>query len=113
MTIQAQNLFDRLPANLDDEIFEPILSRDDLRIERIISRGHSSPESGWYDQSQGEWVLVLSGAAVIAYEGGEEVRLCAGSHLDIPPHTRHRVKWTDPDTETIWLAVHYGEIVEE
>ena len=109
MTIRAENLFDRLPANLDGEDFESILGRDNLRIERIVSRGQSSPESGWYDQSQGEWVLVLRGAAVIAYDNGEEVRLCAGSHIDIPPHTRHRVKWTDPDTETIWLALHHDD----
>ena len=113
MTIRVENLFDGLPENLDEEYFESVLSRDNLRIERIVSRGQSSPESGWYDQSRGEWVLVLRGAAVIAYDNGEEVRLSAGSHIDIPPQTRHRVKWTDPDTETIWLAVHYGEIVEE
>jgi cupin 2 domain-containing protein len=35
--------------------------------------------------------------------------LNAGSYVDIAPHRRHRVEWTDPDQPTIWLAVHYSE----
>jgi len=107
MIDHAANLLDRLPEDLDREYFETLLARDNLRIERIVSRGHSSPASGWYDQPRGEWVLVLRGAAVIAYEDGREVRLEAGSYENIPPHRRHRVKWTDPEVDTVWLAVHY------
>jgi hypothetical protein len=25
----------------------------------------------------------------------------------IPAHKKHRVEWTDPVEQTIWLAVHY------
>ena len=31
-----------------------------------------------------------------------------GDHLLIPRHVRHRVERTDPDRETIWLAVHFS-----
>ena len=37
----------------------------------------------------------------------EELHLTAGCHLTIPAHTKHKVTWTTPDTETLWLAVHY------
>ena len=31
----------------------------------------------------------------------------AGDHVTIPAHTKHKVSWTDPTQETIWLAVFY------
>ncbi|MCK4834823.1 MAG: cupin domain-containing protein, partial [Gammaproteobacteria bacterium] len=77
------------------------------KIERIISKGHSSPESGWYDQDKNEWVIVLKGSAVLLFSDDTSVDLKAGDFIDIKAHTKHRVKWTDPDIETVWLAVHY------
>lgn len=104
------NLFDALPApGSDDEIFNELLSRDGVRIERIVSTGQSSPPGFWYDQPQGEWVIVLAGQARLGFaEPAHEVELKTGDYLDIPPHVRHRVEWTDPDQPTVWLAVHYA-----
>jgi cupin 2 domain-containing protein len=34
-------------------------------------------------------------------------QLKAGDFVDIAPLRRHRVEWTLPGRETIWLAVHY------
>lgn len=101
------NIFDCIPENLDEEIFQQLVDGDNVRIERIISRGHSSPESGWYDQDRNEWVLVLKGEAVLLLEDEQTVNLKAGDYINIPAHKKHRVEWTDPDSETIWLAVHY------
>lgn len=101
------NLFAGVPDTLPEELFEEILSGRGVTVERIVSRGHTSPASGWYDQPRHEWVLVLQGRGVVAFEEGEEVTLGPGDHLLIPAHRRHRVAWTDPDTDTVWLAVHY------
>ena len=101
------NIFDCIPENLDEEIFQQIVDGDSVTIERIISRGHSSPESGWYDQDRNEWVLVLKGEAVLLLEDKSPVNLKAGDFINIPAHKKHRVEWTDQDSETIWLAVHY------
>jgi cupin 2 domain-containing protein len=30
-----------------------------------------------------------------------------GDYIDVPAHQRHRVEWTDPDQDTVWLAVFY------
>ena len=46
-----------------------MLEATNLRIERIVSFGHSSPEGFWYDQDQHEWVLPLKGAARLSIEG--------------------------------------------
>ena len=103
------NLFAELPATAAvDEQFREILQRPGLRIERIVSTGQSSPPDFWYDQPQGEWVLVLQGEAKLRFAYAAEARhLRAGDYVDIPPHCRHRVEWTTAGQITIWLAVHY------
>lgn len=101
------NLFAAIPALLEEESFETLAAGNGTRVERIVSRGHTSPATGWYDQAQAEWVVVLRGGAVVEFEDGASVRLEEGDYLDIPAHRRHRVAWTDPARETIWLAVHY------
>jgi cupin 2 domain-containing protein len=101
------NIFDDIPANLDKEVIESLVDSENVRIERIISKGHTSPDTGWYDQDRNEWVVVLKGAAVLSFSDKSTVSLKAGDHINIPAHEKHKVTWTDPDTETIWLAIHY------
>ncbi|QMU57043.1 MAG: cupin domain-containing protein [Boseongicola sp.] len=106
MTAPAQNLFAALPVDLAEEEFTDLLWRPGVRIERIVSRGQVTPEGEWYDQDQGEWVMVVQGAARLLIDGEKAERvLGSGDHLYLAPHVRHRVTWTDPDQTTIWLAV--------
>lgn len=102
-----RNLLAGLPSDLEDEVFEPILEAEHVRIERIVSKGHTSPEKGWYEQQEHEWVVVLEGAGTVLFEQGPEVHLEKGDHLTIAAHSRHRVSWTDPERVTVWLAVFY------
>jgi len=102
------NIFASIPQRLDQELVEILVENKDVCIERIVSKGHTSPASGWYDQAKNEWVIVLKGEAIISFEDESEIRLSAGSYVDIAAHKKHRVSWTDPDVETIWLAVHYS-----
>ncbi|MEM1412429.1 MAG: cupin domain-containing protein [Pseudomonadota bacterium] len=104
-----ENLFRCLPEHLEEEVFETLVERSGVTIERIVSRGQTSPSEGWYDQDRNEWVLVLQGDAELAFEDGTRLALGAGDHVDIPAHTRHRVVRTSVDPVTIWLAVHYGD----
>jgi cupin 2 domain-containing protein len=97
-----------LPEAREAECVDEILARPGLRIERIVSLGQASPPGFWYDQAEGEWVLLLAGAARLRLADENEARLLqAGDWLDIAPHRRHRVDWTDPATPTLWLAVFY------
>ena len=101
------NIFNNIPEQLPEELLECLLKRDNIQIERIISKGHITPPGQWYDQEQDEWVLLLQGQALIVYETGPQTfELKTGDYLLIPAHTRHRVEWTHPDLNTIWLAVH-------
>ena len=103
------NLFDHIPKDLPDEVFQTLAQSKSMKIERIISRGHATPDGEWYDQSQNEWVILLSGAALLTIEGRPEpVKLTAGDYLMLEAGLRHRVDWTDPDQESVWLAVHFS-----
>ena len=103
-----ENLFAAIPASLPEELFEDIVKTDSMRIERIVSRGHTTPNNEWYDQEESEWVMVVKGSARILFEDGMyEVSMEAGDHINIPAHQRHRVSWTDPSQDTVWLAVFY------
>jgi len=104
---KPQNLFAKIPENLDQELVEELLRNRAVRIERIVSRGQSSPPDFWYDQAEHEWVVVLAGKARLIIEGQSEVMLHPGDTLHLPAHTRHRVEWTDPRQDTIWLAVFW------
>lgn len=104
-----KNLFADLPQRLDAEQFDALLAAPGLRVERIVSTGQATPKGQWLAQDQGEWVIVLWGAASLLFDGEvEPVRLGAGDYLHIPAGTRHRVEWTDPKVTTVWLAVHHG-----
>ena len=107
LKFKLNNIYDLIPDDLSTEKFETLIDHAKLRIERIVSRGHHSPESGWYDQDDNEWVIVLSGEAVLRFESGDTVHLKSGDYINIEAHQKHKVEWTLPDIETIWLAVHY------
>lgn len=48
------SLLNGIPAALPEEIFEALHETDRVKIERIISRGHGSPEGFWYNQKNDE-----------------------------------------------------------
>jgi len=102
------NLFDDLPESTDSEVLQTLLQTAHVRIDRIVSPpGTSSPETGWFEEQEHEWVLVLRGSALVAFEDGSGVRLQAGNPLLIPATRKHRVVSTDPDQVTVWLAIFY------
>jgi len=102
------NIFEDPAGDGSQEFMEMLVEREGVRIERIVSRGQASPEGFWYDQKENEWVVLLSGAARLRFEeGAREVTLEPGDHLTIPAGARHRVEWTDPHAETVWIAVFY------
>ena len=109
MTITKKDLFANIPDDLKDELIETILQTSNFRIERIVSRGHSSQEDFWYDQNDNELVILFKGSAVLRFENHDQpIKMNLGDYLHIEKHVRHRVEWTNPERETIWLAIHYS-----
>jgi cupin 2 domain-containing protein len=109
-TLSTANLFDDLPDELPEESIETLVQGKALRVERIVSQGHSSPADFWYDQPEDEWVMVVRGKALLRFEDQDApVTLEPGDHLLIPAHRRHRVEWTSGDPRTVWLAVFFRD----
>ncbi len=106
--IATGRLYD-LPPKSADEIFTDLVRAPGLRIERIVSHGQRTPEGDWLEQAEVEFVLLLAGAARLVFaEPAHVVDMRPGDWVDIPPHCRHRVDWTDETQPTVWLAVHRG-----
>lgn len=104
------NVFHAIPGALPEELMEDLVSTSQVRIERIVSRGHTTPTDKWYDQDEHEWVMVAKGQARLLFqEGMKEISLNEGDYVNIPAHVRHQVSWTKPDEETIWLAIFYHD----
>ena len=102
------NLLRDLPDTGAGEISDTIHAAPGVRIERIVSLGQASPPGFWYDQQEAEWVLLLKGAARLRFADERQDRVLGpGDWLQIAPHRRHRVEWTDPATPTVWLAVFH------
>jgi len=92
---------------LPNEVFQSLFQTHNILIERIISKGHYYAQNQWDCQIQNEWILLLQGQAKLEFKTPEKiVELKQGDYLLIPSNTDHRVAWTAPETETIWLAVH-------
>ena len=106
--MQISNLFTCNDDPVPDELIEILLAGSGFRLERIVSTGQSTPKGQWYDQEDAEWVILLKGGAGLRFdEPAETVELRPGDYLNIPAHRRHRVEWTDPQQESVWLALHY------
>jgi len=77
-------------------------------LERIVSTGQTTPPGQWLKQDTHEWVILLSGSAHLTfYPSSCDIHLLPGDHILIPAGSRHRVEWTDPKNQTVWLALHY------
>jgi cupin 2 domain-containing protein len=86
------------------EIFENIFKNRNVKIERIVSYGQTSPKDFWYDQDKYEFVLLVQGQAEIEFENSK-VKLCKNDYLIIEPHKKHRVSYTSKPA--VWLTFFF------
>jgi cupin 2 domain-containing protein len=105
--VLSGNLLANLPARRAEELVDVLLERQGVRIERIVSTGQASPAGFWFDQPDDEFVVLLSGSAVLRFaDGDRQMPMQPGDWIEIPAHMRHRVEQTDPEQPTVWLAIH-------
>ncbi|MGE0269360.1 MAG: cupin domain-containing protein [Candidatus Omnitrophota bacterium] len=103
------NIFKNLPDASHNEIFDDLLTRPGMKVERIVSQGQATPDGDWLVSDWDEWVLLLKGKAGLLFEGAPNpVLLTEGDYLLIPSGMNHRVEWTDSDGQTVWLAIHFN-----
>jgi cupin 2 domain-containing protein len=102
------SLFSPHTTHLPTEITESLVQAKLVRIERIVSQGQASPAGFWYDQDEAEFVVVVQGVGRLRFED-EVIELRPGDWIKIPAHRKHRVEWTTPDEQTVWLAVFFDD----
>ena len=86
------------------ENFVELARAGGARVERISSRAVT--KGAWYEQAWPEFVLIVAGNAALEFADGTTRELKPGDWALLPALCRHRVAWTDPAGETLWLAVH-------
>jgi hypothetical protein len=64
--LNLTNLFAEIPAELAKELTKTLVASPNVRIERIVSKGHTSDSR--YDQDENELVLLVSGATRLQAE---------------------------------------------
>ena len=97
------NIFDLPELPLSEEFTTVLSENGNVRIERIISSGQVS---GWYDQSETEFVVLLEGNAVIEFDN-KKITISKGDTILIKPHEKHRVSFTSSEPPCVWLCVFY------
>jgi cupin 2 domain-containing protein len=98
-------------ANTGEQV-DVLVEQAGVTIERIVSTGQASPPGFWYDSPRAEWVVLLSGAATLEFEGSAKPHpMKPGDHVLIEAHCRHRVAWTSDTEPSVWLAVYYPGLV--
>ena len=127
--MKTQNIFAKIPKKLSRELFNTILSKKNIKIERIISKNNITPKGKWYNQDKNEFVILLKGSAELLFfpdkkypndtkqeilhnvtkqeilHKGHKIKMKKGDYINIPAHIKHRVDKTGK--KTIWLAVFY------
>ena len=108
--MKIENLFNTDHVLIQTEQFSPLASTTNASLKHIVSPAGCSLDTNWYDQDQDEWVTVIQGYGVIAFEDATIVTLKPGDHITIPAHTKHRVIKTSADVATIWLAMYFDKM---
>jgi len=104
--LKCGNIYSKIPAIKDKEIFQTLLVNKQLKIERIVSQGQATEKGKWLKEARDEWVMVLKGAGKLRFRKGNRlIKLRAGDYVLIPANSPHRVEWTSLREKTIWLAV--------
>ena len=104
--MKINNIFSNIPESIPEEIFDILAESEYCKIERIISKGQKTPEGKWYDQDKNEFVIIIKGYAKLSFKD-KIIKMEEGDWINIPAHTKHRVEKTNPEKETIWLAIYY------
>lgn len=104
------NIFKEIPdIPFLEELTAILYQNAAVRIQRILSCGQASAPDFWYDQDEDEWLVLLTGHAVLEIEIQKnsfiKKELEPGSILFLPKHQRHRVDATSKEPPCNWLCV--------
>ncbi|MDR3636961.1 MAG: phosphoribosylaminoimidazole carboxylase [Isosphaeraceae bacterium] len=98
------NLFSDVPGDLRDELFTTLLDAANMRIERIVSQGHASPEGPGTTKTTTSGSSSLKGTVRLKFED-ETVETRPREVVNILVHRRHWVDGRRPTSrQSGWLS---------
>jgi len=107
---KLHNIYKKLPSAKGNEIFDKIIQKSGVKIERITSFGQATPTGKWLKSKRNEWVILLKGEAKLQFRLSKNViEMKPGDYMFIPAGTMHRVEWTTPKGKSVWVAVMFRE----
>ena len=96
-----------LPAALAAEQINVLAEGTRFKFQHILSGDCVSPPGFWYDQTESEWAILLSGRAELEFSDNgfatSRLLLHAGDAILIPAHLKHRIVSSNA---AVWLALH-------
>jgi len=107
--MNAKNLYKEILEHTvsEHEVFDTLCKHENVRIERIVSKGQITPPGVWLEQEDHEWVILLRGKASLELEPGQIINLKSGDYCYIPAGCKHRIVNTSKKPFCVWLAVHF------
>lgn len=98
------NLYKYDYKDLTSEIVDVVYEDSLIRVERIVSMGHTTPDDFIYDQCENEFVSVIDGEAeLLLFDGDERIYLKKGDTYMIRAGVKHKVTYTS--SPCIWLCI--------
>ena len=98
------NLYKYDYKDLTSEIVDVVYEDSLIRVERIVSMGHTTPDEFIYDQCENEFVSVIDGEAeLLLFDSDERIYLKKGDTYMIRSGVKHKVTYTS--SPCIWLCI--------
>lgn len=98
------NLYEYNGKDLTAEVVDIVYEDSTIRVERIVSMGHTTPDDFIYDQCDNELVCVIEGEAeLLLCDSNKRIFLQEGDTYMICAGVRHKVTYTS--SPCIWLCI--------
>lgn len=105
--IKIKNYYSGSIPGILKENYLDLLKCKQFRLEKIVSKGYSTPQNIWLSEDKNEFILLLKGKAELLFENGNIINLIEGDYFIIPSGTKHKVTKTSRKPICYWLTIHY------
>ncbi len=106
--IKVNNYYGGFIQEKSPENYFDLLKGNKFKLEKIVSKGYSTPENKWLSGNKNEFVILLKGKAELLFESGIKLKLNEGDYFTIPANTKHKVTKTSKKPVCYWLTIHFS-----
>lgn len=107
LKIEVKNYYSGFIPDPELENFTKLIFGKRFLLEKITSKGYTTPDDKWIIEDTNEFVMLLKGKAELLFEEGQNIKLSEGDYLVIPKNAKHKVTFTSRKPLCYWLTIHY------